>query len=47
MGLDDICLDPTAADRAGLQTPITDRNTPRKLIWPDGIVLASAGGQPL
>ncbi len=44
MRRDDICLYLTPADRAELQALITDRNTPRKLVWRAGIVLATADG---
>ena len=44
MRRDDICLYLNPADRAELQALITDRNTPRKLVWRAGIVLATADG---
>ena len=40
----DICLYVGPADRAELQTLITNRNTPRKLVWRAEIVLATADG---
>jgi transposase len=42
MRRDDICLYLGAADRALLEALLTDRNTPRKLIWRAGIILATA-----
>jgi transposase len=44
MRRDDICLYLGPADRAELQVLLTDRNTPRKLVWRAGIVLATADG---
>jgi transposase len=44
MRRDDICLYLPPADRAELQALITNRNTPRKLVWRAGIVLATAEG---
>jgi len=41
----DICPYLGPADRAELQALITNRNTPRKLAWRAGIVLATADGQ--
>ncbi len=40
----DICLHLGPADRAELQALIANRNTPRKLAWRAGIVLATADG---
>src|SRR6056297_883669 len=40
----DICLCLGPADRADLQALISNRNTPRKLVWRAGIVLATADG---
>ena len=40
MRRDDICLSLGPADRAALQALITDRNTPRKLVWRAEIVRA-------
>ncbi|MFV1874455.1 helix-turn-helix domain-containing protein [Nioella sp.] len=40
----DICLYLGPADRAELQALLTNRNTPRKLAWRAGIVLATADG---
>jgi len=40
----DICLYLGPADRAELEALRTDRNTPRKLAWRAGIVLATADG---
>jgi transposase len=40
----DICLYLGPADRAELQTLLSNRNTPRKLAWRAGIVLATADG---
>jgi transposase len=40
----DICLYLGPADRAELQALITNRNTPRKLVWRAGIVLVTADG---
>jgi hypothetical protein len=40
----DICLYLGPAERAELEALITNRNTPRKLAWRSGIVLATAGG---
>ena len=44
MRRDDICLYLDPADRAQLQSLLTDRNTPRKIVWRAGIVLATADG---
>ena len=44
MRRDDICLYLGPADRAELQALITNRNTPRKLVWRAEIVLATADG---
>ena len=44
MRRDDICLYLGPADRAQLQTLLTDRNTPRKVVWRAEIVLATADG---
>ena len=44
MRRDDICLYLGPADRAELQALITNRNTPRKLVWRAAIVLATADG---
>jgi len=41
---DDICLYLGPADRSELQVLLTNRNTPRKLVWRAGIVLATADG---
>jgi hypothetical protein len=41
----DICLYLAPADRAELQALLSNRNTPRKLTWRTGIVLATADGQ--
>ena len=41
----DICLYLGPADRAELQALLSNRNTPRKLAWRAGIVLATADGQ--
>ena len=38
----DICLYLDPADRAELQALLTNRNTPRKLVWRADIVLATA-----
>jgi hypothetical protein len=40
----DICLYLGPADRAELQALLSNRNTPRKLAWRAGIVLATADG---
>ena len=40
----DICLYLGPADRAELQALIANRNTPRKLVWRAGIVLATSDG---
>ena len=40
----DICLYLGPADRAELEALVTNRNTPRKLVWRAGIVLATADG---
>jgi len=45
MRRDDICLYLGPADRSELQALITNRNTPRKLVWRAEIVLATADGQ--
>ena len=44
MRRDDICLYFGPADRAQLQTLLTDRNTPRKVVWRAKIVLSTADG---
>ena len=44
MRRDDICLYLNPDDRAQLQSLLTDRNTPRKLVWRAEIVLATADG---
>jgi transposase len=44
MRRDDICLYLRPAERSELQVLITNRNTPRKLVWRAGIVLATADG---
>ena len=44
MRRDDICLYLGPADRSELQELITNRNTPRKLVWRAEIVLATADG---
>ena len=44
MRRDDICLYLGPADRAELQGLLTNRNTPRKLVWRAEIVLATADG---
>ncbi|MFN4172545.1 MAG: hypothetical protein ACK4GW_12410 [Pseudorhodobacter sp.] len=44
MRRDDISLYLGPADRAELQALIPNRNTPRKLVWRAGIVLATADG---
>jgi len=44
MRRDDICLYLGPANRAELQALLTDRNTPRKLVWRAEIVLATADG---
>ena len=44
MKRDDICLYLGPAERAELQALIANRNTPRKLVWRAGIVLATAEG---
>ena len=44
MRRDDICLYLCPAERAELQALITNRNTPRKLMWRSEIVLATAAG---
>ncbi len=41
----DICLYLGPADRAELQALLTNRNTPRKLVWRAEIVLATADGR--
>ncbi|ARU00889.1 helix-turn-helix domain-containing protein [Yoonia vestfoldensis] len=41
----DICLYLGPADRAELHALLSNRNTPRKLAWRAGIVLATADGQ--
>jgi transposase len=44
MRRDDICLYLGPADRVQLQALLTDRNTPRKVVWRAEIVLATADG---
>ncbi|WP_206018278.1 hypothetical protein [Roseovarius nitratireducens] len=44
MRRDDICLYLGPVDHAGLQALITERNTPRKLVWRAEIVLTTADG---
>ena len=44
MRREDICLYLGPADRAELQVLLTNRNTPRKLVWRAEIVLATADG---
>ena len=44
MRRDDICLYLGPADRAQLQSLLTDRNTPRKVVWRAKIVLSTADG---
>ena len=44
MRRDDICLYLGLADREQLQALLTDRNTPRKVVWRAEIVLATADG---
>jgi len=44
MRRDDICLCLGPANRAELQALLSDRNTPRKLVWRAEIVLATADG---
>ena len=44
MRRDDICLYLGPADRVLLQALLADRNTPRKVVWRAGIVLATADG---
>ena len=44
MRRDDICLYLGPADREQLQALLTDRNTPRKVVWRAKIVLATAAG---
>jgi len=44
MRRNDICLYLGPAERSELQALITNRNTPRKLVWRAGIVLATADG---
>jgi transposase len=44
MRRDDICLYLGPAERAQLEALRTDRNTPRKVVWRAGIVLATADG---
>ena len=44
MRRDDICLYLGPADRAQLQALLSDRNTPRKVVWRAEIVLATADG---
>ena len=41
---DDICLCLGPADRSELKALISNRNTPRKLVWRAKIVLATADG---
>ena len=45
MRRDDICLYLGPADRAELQALLSNRNTPRKLVWRADIVLATADGR--
>ena len=45
MRRDDICLYLSPVDRAQLQALLTDRNTPRKVVWRAEIVLATADGR--
>ncbi len=42
MRRDDICLYFGPATRAQLEALLTDRNTPRKVVWRAGIRLATA-----
>ena len=42
MRRDDICLYLGPADRAQLEALLIDRNTPRKVVWRAGIILATA-----
>jgi hypothetical protein len=44
MRRDDICLYLSPAERPELQSPIADRNTPRKLIWRAEIELSTSKG---
>jgi len=44
MRRNDICLYLGPADRIELQALITNRNTPRKLVWRSAIILATADG---
>lgn len=44
MRRNDICLHLGPAERSELQALITNRNTPRKLVWRADIVLATADG---
>ena len=44
MRRDDLCLYLGPAERAQLEALRTDRNTPRKIVWRAGIVLATADG---
>ena len=44
MRRNDICLYLSPDDRADLQALVSDRNTPRKLVWRAEIVLATADG---
>ncbi len=44
MRRDDICLYLAPDNRAQLQALLTDRNTPRKLVWRAEIVLSTADG---
>jgi len=44
MRRDDICLYLAPDDRVQLQAPVSDRNSPRKLVWRAEIVLATADG---
>ena len=44
MRRDDICLYVGPAERSELQALVTNRNTPRKLVWRAEIVLATADG---
>ena len=44
MRRDAISLYLGASDRARLETLLTDRNTPRKMVWRAEIILATADG---
>ncbi len=44
MRRDDICLYLSPADRTELQSLVTNRNTPRKLVWQAEIVISTADG---